>query len=166
MFQVCNSQHRGVRAELTGTLGDVSTRSASAESGYPGQSLGLPRTGPGRLAPWLSRITALVLDWAISMVVVVLALGVGALTAFDWRRWATLAFFFIEKATLTAITGASVGQLIVGLVVTRVDGSKLGVWRSLVRAALITLVIPALVVGADRRSLPDLALGAVVRSRR
>lgn len=133
---------------------------------YPGKSLGLPATGPGRLASWMSRITALVLDWAICTGLAVLFLGLPALTAYDWRRWAVLALFFVESAALTAITGASAGQLLTGITVVRLDGQRLGIPRAIARAALVSLAIPALVVGANRRGLHDVAVGTVVVTRR
>ena len=50
--------------------------------------------------------------------------------------------------------------------IVRVDGSPLGWWRPIVRTALKCLVIPALVVGAERRAITDLVLGTVVVNRR
>lgn len=114
----------------------------------------------------MSRITALVLDWAICTALAVLALGLPALTAYDWRRWAVLVLFFAESAALTAITGASAGQLLAGITVARLDGKRLGVPRAIARAALVSLAIPALVVGANRRGLHDVAVGTVVVTRR
>ncbi|HIT76505.1 MAG TPA: RDD family protein [Candidatus Avipropionibacterium avicola] len=113
----------------------------------------------------MPRITALVLDWAISMVIVVLALGLPALTANDWRRWAVLTAFFLESAALTAITGASAGQLICRITVLRLDGKRLGVPRALLRAAMVCLAIPPLIVGPERRGLHDMAVNTVVVRR-
>lgn len=140
--------------------------SGDATRSHPGESLGLPATGSGRLASWMSRITAIVLDWAICMGIAVLALGLEALTAYDWRRWATLALFFLESSALTAITGASAGQLLCGISVIRLDGKPLGIVRAVARAAMVSIAIPALVIGADRRGLHDLACGTVVVARR
>lgn len=106
------------------------------------------------------------LDWAISMAIVVLALGLPALTATDWRRWSVLAVFFLESSCLTAITGASAGQLVCRITVLRLDGKRLGLPRALLRAALVCLAIPPLVVGPDRRGLHDMAVNTVVVTRR
>ena len=143
----------------------AATASTSSDQTYPGSSVGLPQTGPGRLAGWMPRLTALVLDWAISMLIVVMALGTPALTAVDWRRWAVLGVFFVATTCLSAITGASAGQIICRLAVVRVDGSRLGLARALLRQALLCLVIPALVIGVDRRGLHDMAANTVVVSR-
>ncbi len=139
--------------------------STSADQTYPGSSLGLPQSGPGRLAGWMPRLTSLVLDWAISMLIVVMALGTPALTAVDWQRWAVLVVFFIQTACLSAVTGASAGQIICRITVVRLDGKKLGLPRALLRQGLLCLVIPALVIGVDRRGMHDMAANSVVVSR-
>ncbi|MFW6597096.1 RDD family protein [Propionibacteriaceae bacterium Y2011] len=136
------------------------------EDDYPGQDLGLPRSGPGSLAGWFPRITAIVIDWAFSMLLSALVLGLDSLTTYDWRRWGTLAIFFLQRFALTMITGASVGQLLCRITVARLDRQKMGLLRSLGRAALLSIAIPALVIGANRRGLHDLACGTVVLSRR
>ncbi|MDO5629999.1 MAG: RDD family protein [Mobilicoccus sp.] len=133
---------------------------------YPGQGLGLPENGPGSLARWGSRIGALVLDWGASMIVALGAFGQGVLTENDWRAWMILTVFFVQKAVMTALTGSSFGQLISRIGVTRVDGSPIGPLRALARAAMVSLVLPAVVIGPDRRGINDLLLGTVVVNRK
>lgn len=133
---------------------------------YPGESLGLPRSGPGSLASWRSRIAALLLDWGASMIVAVSAFGVGVLRESGWRAWMILAVFFVQKTLLTALVGGSFGQILARARVARLDGQPLGWWRAIARTAMICVVIPAVVVGAERRGLDDLVLGTVVVSRR
>ncbi|MGC3952876.1 MAG: RDD family protein [Propionicimonas sp.] len=133
---------------------------------YPGESLGLPRSGPGSLASWRSRIAALLLDWGASMIVAVSAFGVGVLRESGWRAWMILAVFFVQKTVLTALVGGSFGQILARARVARLDGQPLGWWRAIARTAMICVVIPAVVVGAERRGLDDLVLGTVVVSRR
>lgn len=130
---------------------------------YPGQSLGLPASGPGSLAGWWPRIGALVGDWAASMV---LAVAIFGLELPGWRSAMVLVFYFVGASLLTVVTGGSLGQLIVGVGVVRVGGEPLGLWRPVVRTALKCLVIPHVVVGAERRPLTDLMLGTVVVTRR
>lgn len=106
-------------------------------------------------------------DWAASMVVATLVFGTEVLTGSDWRSFMILAVYFVEASVLTALTGeASFGQLIARVGVTRLDGQPLGWWRPVVRTALKCLVIPAIVVGAERRALNDLLLGTAVVNRR
>ena len=133
---------------------------------YPGSSLGLPASGRGALASWRSRVSALVIDWGASMAVAVGAGGGGVFEPNSWRSFMILAVFFVQKALLTAFVGSSFGQLITGIGVTRIDGSPIGLFRSIARAAMVCLVIPAVVIGPDRRGLDDLALGTAVVNRR
>lgn len=136
------------------------------ENAYPGESLGLPETGRGSLATWGSRIGALFIDWGASLLVAIGAFGPGVMQEQGWRAWMPLAVFFVQKALLTALTGSSFGQLISRIGVVRVDGTPVGWGRAVVRAALVSLVVPAVVVGAERRGLDDLVLGTVVVRRR
>lgn len=133
---------------------------------YPGQSLGLPEQGRGSLARWWPRVGALVGDWAASMVVAVAIFGTGVVNDSGWRAFMILAVYFVEASVLTVLTGGSFGQLIARVGVVRIDGGPLGWWRPVVRTALKCLVIPHIVVGAQRRPLTDMMLGTVVVNRR
>jgi len=137
-----------------------------AEEPYPGRRLGLPATGHGSLATWRARVAALVLDWAVCMAVAVLLFGPGVMTGSGWRAWMILATFFAQSTLLCWLVGGSLGQLICRLAVVRLDRRPLGIARAVLRAALISLALPALVIGADRRNLADLAVGTVVINRR
>lgn len=118
------------------------------------------------MAKWGTRITALILDWAASMAVAIGAFGTAVYTGSGWRSFMILAVFFVQASLLTVLTGGSFGQLITRIGVIRVDGQPLGIWRPIVRTALKCLVIPHVVVGADRRPVDDLLLGTVVVNRR
>lgn len=140
---------------------------AAGESDYPGQRIGLPATGRGSLASWGSRIAALVADWLICTVVAVLLFGTRVVTGQGWTSWMTLGTFFVESAVLSVLAGGSAGQLICRIAVVRVVGDKpLDLGRSLLRSALVCIVLPALVIGTDRRGLHDLVAGTVVVTRR
>ncbi|MFV0406890.1 MAG: RDD family protein [Propioniciclava sp.] len=138
----------------------------TATDPYPGEGLGLPDSGAGSVAPWGTRLGALIVDWGASMTIAVGAFGAGVLTEQGWRAWMILVVYGVQKAVLTGLTGSSFGQLITGAGVVQLDGSRIGWWRAAVRAALICLVIPAVVIGSDRRGLDDLLLGTVVVRRR
>lgn len=133
---------------------------------YPGQSLGLPASGRGSLASWRSRLAALVVDWGASMVVAIGLFGPGVMRESGWRAWMILVVFFVQKAVLTALAGGSFGQLLARIGVIRVGGRQIGWARALARTAMICLVLPAAVIGADRRGLSDVLLGTVVVNRR
>ena len=144
-------------------------RHVSGEPGvedYPGAALGLPASGRGSLAPWRARVAAIIVDWAASMAVAAGLFGPGVVTGHDWRAWMTYAVFFVESSVLTVVTGASFGQLLARIGVVRLDRRPLEWWRSLVRTTFKCLVLPAVIVGADRRGLDDLMLGTVVVTRR
>ncbi len=134
-------------------------------SDYPGSSLGLPATGRGSLASWRSRIAALIIDWAASMVVATLLVGTGALRGGGWRGFVVLAVYVVQKAVRPWLASASFGQLRARVAVVRVEGGPIGLWRAIARAVMVGLVVPAVVVGAERRGLDDLVLGTVVVNR-
>ena len=136
------------------------------DGAYPGQRLGLPAEGRGSLASWRARIVALIVDWAACMAVATGLFGSGVLTGSGWRAWMILTVFFVESAVLSALTGGSFGQLVTRIAVFRLDTRPLGFGRTVARAALVCFVLPALVIGVDRRGLHDLAVNTVVINRR
>lgn len=142
------------------------TSGPTRDQDYPGRSLGLPAEGRGALASWGQRITALVVDWAVAMLVAALITWGAVLSSTGPEKFATLIVFFIEKALLTGLTGSSLGQRIVGIGVTRVDGRPVSFWAAVVRTLMVCLVLPAVVIGPDRRSLNDMMLRTVVVKRR
>jgi hypothetical protein len=133
---------------------------------YPGSRLGLPRVGAGSLATWRARFAAVLLDWAACMAVAVGVFGRGVLTGRGWQSWMILTVFFVETSVLGALAAGSLGQLICRIGIVRLDRQPLGVVRAVVRALLVSLALPALIIGADRRGLQDLAVGTVVVNRR
>lgn len=138
----------------------------SADEAYPGQRVGLPAQGRGSLASWGSRLAALLIDWGACMIIAVALFGSAVLTGSDWRAWMILTIFFRQSALLSWLVGGSFGQLICRIAVYRLNGSPLGPVRAVLRAALVSLALPALVIGMDRRGLQDLAAGTAVVKRR
>ena len=136
-----------------------------AATDYPGSSLGLPPAGRGSLASWRARIAALIIDWVASLAVATLLVGTGALRGGGWRGFVPLVVYVVEKAVLTWLTSASFGQLLARVAVVRLEGGPVGLWRAVVRALMVGVVVPAVVVGAERRGLDDLVLGTVVVNR-
>lgn len=152
--------------QTTAVAIDKDAASGDSVSTYPGQALGLPPTGAGSLARWSQRVTALVIDWAAAMLV---AQGIGLVTDLrsnSHQAWLTMAVFFASKTVLTWLMGCSFGQAITGVRVVRCDGGRLGLVRYAARTGLICLVIPAVVVGPDRRGLDDVILDSVAVSTR
>jgi uncharacterized RDD family membrane protein YckC len=139
---------------------------AVADESYPGQRLGLPAKGHGSLASWGARILALLIDWAACTGVAVALFGTGVVTGRGWRAFMTLATFFVESTLLCWLAGGSFGQLICRIAVARLDRQRLGIAHATMRAALVSLALPALVIGPSRRTLADLAAGTIVINRR
>ncbi len=133
---------------------------------YPGERIGLPREGRGSLASWGSRLIAVTADWAACMIIAVSLFGTSVMTSNDWQSWMILTTFFVESTLLTWLAGGSLGQLVCRIGVMRLDRAPVGLPRAVLRAALLSFVLPAVIVGADRRGLHDMAAGTVVISRR
>lgn len=121
---------------------------------WAGQRLGLPEHGAGSLAKLGRRVVALIIDWSLAMFVSqAFASGDSSVT---------LAVFTVMQILLVGTLGFSVGHRVVGIQVRRLDGQYVGLWRSLIRVALILLVIPATIWDADNRGLQDKAAGTVL----
>jgi uncharacterized RDD family membrane protein YckC len=118
------------------------------------------------LASWAARIGALLIDWAVCTGVAVVLFGTGVLTGRGWRGFMTLTTFFVESTVLAWLAAGSLGQLICRIAVVRLDRQPLGILRAALRAGLVSLALPALVIGPNRRTLADLAAGTIVINRR
>lgn len=116
---------------------------------WAGQRLGLPQQGPNSLAKTGRRFFALCIDW--------LACSLISAAFFDYDNMATVAIFLLEQWLLVATAQASFGHRMLGLRVIRLDGAPVTLYSSLIRATLVTIVIPALVWDSDNRGLHDKA---------
>ncbi len=125
-----------------------------AENTYPGERLGRPATGSGSVARIGRRFAALLIDWACAVLV--------SIAFFSYDPLATLLVFAGVQALFIPTIGGSPGHRILGMRVTRVDGSWAGVWRPALRTLLLILVIPAVVWDADQRGLHDKAAGTIL----
>ena len=140
--------------------------SAGGVEPYPGERFGLPTEGRGSLASWRSRIAALILDWAACMAVAVGFFGTAVLTDSGWRSWMILTVFFVQSTLLSWLAAGSFGQLICRIAVLRTDRQPLGLLRAILRAGLVSLALPPLIISTDRRGLQDMAAGTIVVNRR
>jgi uncharacterized RDD family membrane protein YckC len=131
---------------------------------YPGSRLGMPESGSGSVASWVSRFVALAIDWFTSMLVARLFFGPEVFGSGP-GQFATTGVFLIESALLIALVGGSFGQLALRLAVVRLDGRPVNLLQGLLRSALVCLVIPPIVFNRDNRGLHDLAVGTVVVRR-
>jgi uncharacterized RDD family membrane protein YckC len=116
------------------------------------------------VASWGRRLLALVIDWFASLAVAAAVLG-SSVWGQGWQAWVPMGVFLLEAGLLTALMGGSFGQLLMRVVVVRVDGKPLGLLQALGRTALICLVVPPLVFNRDNRGLHDLAFGTIALRR-
>lgn len=131
---------------------------------HPGERLGLPASGSGSVARFGRRLAALAID-VVSAAVIGYAFfhhvdAVTGMTVADPIA-ANLIFAAVQLVFLPTL-GGSPGHRLLGLRLVRTDGSWVGLWRPVVRTALLFLVVPAVIWDADQRGLHDKAAGTVL----
>lgn len=133
-------------------------------SSYPGERLGLPDSGPNSIARFGRRLAALAIDVATAGLI-----GYAFFHSVDpvtgvvvADPWAANIVFAIVQIVFIPTIGGSPGHRLMGLRVARLPGGWVGLWRPVVRTALLFLVIPALVWDADQRGLHDKLAGTVL----
>ena len=70
--------------------------------------------------------------------------------------------FVVERIVLTAFTGHSFGQRVVGVAVQRLDGQPVGLRRAAIRTVLLYVAVPVFFVDKQGRGMPDRAAGTVL----
>ncbi len=127
-----------------------------APSEYPGERLGLPEDGPRSVGRVGRRLLAICIDWALASLPAYLLIG-----GPQAMWWHSLIFMLMQIVFVPTI-GGSLGHRLVGLQVVPIAGGWVGIWRPIVRAVLVTLVIPALVWDSDQRGFHDKIAGTVL----
>ncbi|MET8650344.1 MULTISPECIES: RDD family protein [Nocardia] len=138
----------------------------SAESGdsatpeFPGEHLGLPKSGAGSIAGQGRRIAAMFVDW-------LMAVGISLLILRHVNANLPLLIWFVVGVAAVTLFGFTPGQYFLRLRVLRVDAAvPVGFVRALARQVLLIFVVPALFTDADGRGMHDRATGtAVVNAR-
>ena len=114
----------------------------------------------------IRRLGALLIDWAIAAFSAVALAGVSyppaPLDEDPSQSFIILGFFIVEVGLLTGLVGRSIGKRLLGMRVENPAGRPIGVPRALLRTALLSLVLPAIVLTDDKRGLHDLAEGSRV----
>ncbi|HXH33518.1 MAG TPA: RDD family protein [Plantibacter sp.] len=123
-------------------------------SAFPGERLGLPEVGPRSVARVGRRIGALVIDWALAIVL--------SVAFFSYDATATLVIFAIMQLVFIPTIGGSVGHRLCGMRLMPLTGGWVGVWRPALRTVLLCVVIPALVWDSDQRGFHDKVAGTVL----
>jgi uncharacterized RDD family membrane protein YckC len=131
---------------------------AGADFGYRGEQLGLPEEGPGSIARPGRRLGALVVDWALCVLIAygLITNGYGQATS----NWALLVFFVLGVLTVGTV-GSTPGKRLFGLRVVALGTGRVQPLRALLRTALLCLAIPALIWDRDGRGLHDRLAGTV-----
>lgn len=157
------------RPGSVGSVSDSPTPAAAAGPTYPGERLGLPQSGSGSVAGWGRRFAALAVDWMASGLAAGLIFGYkwfGATAGEQgWVAFTPMLVFLLEATLLTPLLGGSFGQLLVRVVVVRLDGKPVNFLHVFLRTLLVCLVVPPLVFNRDQRGLHDLAVNTVTLRR-
>jgi uncharacterized RDD family membrane protein YckC len=127
-------------------------------SRWPGERLGLPDEGRGSVARVGRRIGALAIDWAFALLIALLFAPYASLT----HSWITLGVFALMQIVFIPTIGGSVGHRMLGMHVVPIAGGWVGLWRPVVRTALLVIVVPALVWDSDQRGFHDKVAGTVL----
>ena len=104
------------------------------------------------------RVGALFIDWLLCWLIVVAAIRPYQADVGYW----TLLLFAAQDFVFTALTGFTVGKLLLRMRVVRLDGHPIGLVWGLVRTVLLLTVIPPLLTDKDLRGLHDRAANCVV----
>lgn len=134
------------------------------ENSYAGERLGLPREGSGSVAKLGRRFAALAIDLAAATLISYAFFGyTDAVTGLRFAEplAANITFFAIQVLFIPTI-GGSPGHRLLGMRLVRLGGYWTGVWRPVLRTALLMLVLPAVIWNADQRGLHDQAAGTVL----
>ena len=121
----------------------------------------MPERGPGSVARLGRRAVAILVDWLVSNVIAVgflhHRLGEGGLGSFK-----PLAVFVLMNLVLVGTLGSTIGHRLLGMRVVRLDGANAGPILAVIRTALLTLVIPAVIWDRDSRGFHDKVAGTVL----
>ncbi|TCC23643.1 RDD family protein [Kribbella speibonae] len=142
----------------------------SEEFRYPGNRLGLPEDGAGSVATWGRRLLALLIDWLIAGLIASVVMGRPMWAGGSDFGVMHSALFAVTTGILTGLAGGSIGHRICDLRVLPVRDGKTftappGLLAGLLRALLVSLLIPAVIFDRDRRGLHDLAARTIVVRR-
>jgi uncharacterized RDD family membrane protein YckC len=123
----------------------------------PAVVAGQPALAGAEPAPFGRRVGALLVDWLLCVLVATLVA--------DPRRsgWPPVAVLVVADTFFIGLFGQTPGMAVTGLrCVSFADGGAIGLLRGFVRAVLLALVIPAVIMDELRRGLHDRAAGSIV----
>lgn len=143
--------------------------SGDAAQEWPGQRLGLPERGPGSLAGRGARFGALLIDLVVASLVTSVFVRIDVQAPEQMRNfnYVALLVWFVITVVMVGLFGFTVGKLLLGMRVVRLDGKPMvNVLRAIPRTLLVGLILPAAFSDADGRGLHERVTGTgVVRTR-
>lgn len=117
----------------------------------------LPDSGPGSPAGFGRRLAALAIDCVLAALVATL------FTRPDPPGLASAAVFFLAHTFFVGLFGQTPGMRLLGIGCARFGGGgPVGIPRAALRALLLQLVLPAVVMDRDGRGWHDRAAGSVM----
>lgn len=141
--------------------GSAARGPAEPGSSYPGERLGMPRSGSGSIARFGRRLVAAFVDWTLCQLI---AIGIfhvpfGQAGA---HSFVPLGIFVAENLLLVGTLGFTLGHRLMGLQVRSLRPAPLNPVQVLVRTVLLALFLPAVFWDRDGRGLHDKAAGTVI----
>ena len=103
------------------------------------------------------RFAALLIDWALCLVI--------ASFYADPRvvAWPPVLVLILFNALFIGLFGQTLGMSLARIrAVSAADGGAIGIPRGLLRGVLLALLVPAIIMDAQRRGLHDRAAGSIV----
>jgi uncharacterized RDD family membrane protein YckC len=146
---------------LSGGVGEP----GDAAQEWPGERLGLPREGPGSIAGRGARFGALLIDLVLMSLVTSLFVRVDINQPEQMRQFNYIAVlvWFVVTVVMVGLSGFTVGKLLLGLRVVRLDGAAMvNPLRAVPRTLLLGLILPAAFADVDGCGLHDRVTGTVV----
>ena len=128
----------------------------------PGVRLGLPADGPGSVARFGRRAAAIIVDYALCVLISTLFGYHFAGSNPGGRPFIPLLVFLVENVVLVGTAGFTIGHRLFGLQVRRLAGGLPGPLLGAVRSILLCLAVPALIWDRDQRGLHDRVPGTVL----
>lgn len=125
----------------------------SREPQWAGEFLGLPESGPASAASYPRRLGAVFIDWFV-------ASGIAMLLA-PGNQWLVLTVFVIMHFALLWLFGTTLGKRVFRIQVVQVGGATIKLYQAAIRAVLLGIVIPVVVIDRDSRGLHDKLAGTV-----
>lgn len=134
-----------------------------------GDTLGIPRDGPGSIASWPRRIAAFLFDQAVlGMRSGITMAWLPLLPRSEQGGWTRLGIFLgiwlVNLVMLPVLTGRTIGKALLCLRIRRLDEDRRPTWRGAIVRGLwwILPFVPFITMDDDRRHVGDRKGGTVV----